>query len=64
MKEFLVGMALAVPFIVLLVVFASIDDILVRVLASVGLAAIAWVCLRPVIVGWLRGLLHDIRGED
>ena len=34
-----------------------------RALLALALLLIAWALLRPVVVGWLRGMRRDITGE-
>jgi len=63
-KGILQGIALAVAFLTLIVVFAGVDSTPVRIVAGVGIAAIAWILLRPFIVDWLKGLLRDIGDDD
>ena len=75
MKPIVIGAAMVIgAFLVVGIVSAvdptaDIDDNpalmnLLRVVVFGGLAVIAYGLLRLVIVGWLRGLLRDLRNDD
>ena len=75
MRTFLIVVALVLGPLLVVGLIGALDPMrdlsnndavinLIRPFLALGLLLIAWALLRPVVVGFLRGLRRDITGED